>query len=177
MVLEAAGKIRSILIGGGFRVKVDERDGISPGFKFNDWEMRGVPLRIEIGPKDVAKGSFVFARRDQRGKESKYPVLLENIAGATEKVLADIQDSLYRKALAFRDSNTARPKDYVEFRDAVEKGFADSHWCGSSECEQKIKEETKATTRCIPLGRGQDPGLCIYCGKPAPERVIFGKAY
>jgi len=176
-VLEAAGKIRSILLSGGFRVKVDDRDGVSPGFKFNDWEMRGVPLRIEVGPKDVAKGSFVFARRDQRGKEGKYSVPLENLAGAAEKALADIHDSLYRKALSFRESNTRNPRDYAEFREAVEKGFADSHWCGSSECEQKIKEETKATMRCIPLGREQDQGACIYCGKPAPERVIFGKAY
>ncbi len=176
-VLEAAGKIRSILLDGGFRVKTDDRDGISPGFKFNDWEMRGVPLRIEIGPKDVAKGSFVFARRDQRGKEGKYSVPLDDLAGAAGKVLADIHASLYRKALSFRQANTRDPKDYAEFREVVEKGFAHSYWCGSSECEQKIKEETKATTRCIPLGGEQAGGVCIYCGQTSADKAIFGKAY
>lgn len=176
-VFEAAAKIQSVLRENGFRVKTDERDGISPGFKFNDWEMRGVPLRVEIGPKDVAKGSFVFARRDVRGKEGKYSVPLAEIAPATGKALEDIQTSLYRKALAFRESNTVEPKDYAGFREVVERGFAHAYWCGSAECEQKIKEETKATTRCIPLNAEKGNGACIYCGRPAAEKVIFGKAY
>jgi len=177
LVLEAAGKIRSILAEAGIRVKADERDGVSPGFKFNDWEMRGVPLRIEVGPKDVAKGSFVFARRDKQGKEAKYSVPLQEIAAGAGKALADIQDSLYRKALEFRRANTREPKNYAEFREAVEAGFAHSFWCGSSECELKIKDETKATTRCIPIGQKQDSGACICCGQPATEKVIFAKAY
>ncbi len=177
LVLEAAAKIRSILLEGGFRVKTDDRDGISPGFKFNDWEMRGVPLRIEIGPKDVAKQSFVFARRDQRGKEGKYSVPLENMAGAADKALVDIHASLYRKALSFRESKTGDPGDYAAFRGVVEKGFAHSYWCGSGDCEQKIKEETKATARCIPLNQEQGKGACICCGQPAVEKAIFGKAY
>jgi prolyl-tRNA synthetase len=177
LVLEAAGKIRSILIEAGIRVKADDRDGVSPGFKFNDWEMRGVPLRIEVGPKDVAKGSFVFARRDRQGKEAKYSVPLQEIAGGAGKALVDIQDALYRKALAFRQATTREPKNYAEFREAVEAGFAHSYWCGSSDCEQKIKEETKATMRCIPIGQKQDSGACICCGQPASEKVIFAKAY
>jgi prolyl-tRNA synthetase len=176
-VLEAVGKIRSVLVEAGFRVKADDRDGVSPGFKFNDWEMRGVPLRIEVGPKDVAKGSFVFARRDKQGKEAKYSVPLLDIAGGTGKALADIQEAMYRKALAFRQSNTRDPNNYAEFREAVEVGFAHSYWCGKSECEQKIKEETKATTRCTPLGQKQGAGACIYCGQPASDKVIFAKAY
>jgi prolyl-tRNA synthetase len=177
LVLEAAGKIKSVLVKAGVRVKADERDGVSPGFKFNDWEMRGVPLRVEIGPKDVAKGSFVFARRDKPGREGKYSVALEEIGPAVEKALVDIQASLYQKALAFRQSNTCDPKDYEEFKGAVEKGFAHSYWCGKSECEQKIKEETKATTRCIPLDQEKGQGTCIHCGQPAEEKVIFAKAY
>jgi prolyl-tRNA synthetase len=177
LVLEAAGKIRSILVEAGIRVKADERDGVSPGFKFNDWEMRGVPLRIEIGPKDVAKGSFVFARRDKQGKEGKYSVPLQDIAGGTAKALADIQEALYRKALAFRESNTREPGSYDEFRTAIETGFAYSYWCGNGDCEQKIKDETKATTRCIPLDQKPGSGACIYCGRPATDKVIFAKAY
>jgi len=176
-VLEAAGKIRSILLDSGFRVKSDDRDGISPGFKFNDWEMRGVPLRIEIGPKDVAKGSFVFARRDKLGREGKYSVPLQDLISATAKALEDIHTSLYQRALAFRRANTQDPKDYAEFKAAVEKGFAHSYWCGSGTCEQQIKEETKATARCIPLDQGKGEGVCIRCGQPAAEKALFGKAY
>ncbi len=177
LVFEAAGKIRAALADAGIRVKADERDGVSPGFKFNDWEMRGVPLRVEIGPKDVAKGSFVFARRDKPGKEGKYSVPLQEIAPAAVNALVDIQSSLFQKALAFRRSNTWDPRDYVELREAVEKGFAHSYWCGSGECERKIKEETKATTRCIPLEQEKGRGACIYCGRPASDKVIFARAY
>jgi prolyl-tRNA synthetase len=176
-VLEAAAMIRSILLDGTFRVRSDDRDGISPGFKFNDWEMRGVPLRIEIGPKDVSKGSFVFARRDKRGKEGKYSVPLQDLVGATSKALEDIHTSLYQRALAFRQANTREPRDYTEFQAAVENGFAYSYWCGSSRCEQQIKDETKATARCIPLDQGKGQGVCICCGQPAEEKAVFGKAY
>jgi prolyl-tRNA synthetase len=176
-VLEAARRIQSLLSDAEFRVRTDERDGISPGFKFNDWEMRGVPLRIEIGPKDVAKGSFVFARRDIQGREGKYSVLLEDIAGGAAKALKEIQAALFQRALDFRQSNTHDPKNYEEFRAAVENGFAFTYWCGDARCEQKIKEETKATTRCIPLDQEKGKGSCICCGRPADEKAYFGKAY
>ncbi|HYK87246.1 MAG TPA: proline--tRNA ligase [Acidobacteriota bacterium] len=176
-VLEAAAKIHSLLIDAGFRVKTDDRDGISPGFKFNDWEMRGVPLRIEIGPKDVAKGSFVFARRDQRGKEGKYSVPLAEISNALGKALADIHEALYTRALEFRRARTQDPRNYAEFQAAVETGFAYSYWCGNADCEQKIKEETKATTRCVPLDQEKGSGMCICCGRSAQEKAYFGKAY
>ncbi len=176
-VLDAAASIQSVLIEAGIRVKKDDRDGVSPGFKFNDWEMRGVPLRIEIGPKDVAKETFVFARRDQPGKAGKYSVPLQEIAAAASKALVDIHTSLYQRALSFRQSNTQDPEDYAAFRAAVEKGFAHSYWCGSARCEQQIKEETRATTRCIPLGQEKRAGVCICCGQPAQEKAIFARAY
>ena len=176
-VFEAAQKIRAELVGMNIRVKMDERDGMSPGFKFNDWEMRGVPLRIELGPKDVASGNAVLARRDRPGREGKVSVPQREIAAVVEKLLVEIQGALFQRALDFRNSNTAEPKDYGEFKVAVEKGFALSYWCGSSDCEAKIKEETKATMRCIPLEQTAGPGKCIYCGHSAPERAIFAKAY
>jgi prolyl-tRNA synthetase len=187
-VLENAQKLRSELIAAGIRVKMDEREGVSPGFKFNDWEMRGVPLRLELGPKDVAKASVVLARRDRPGKEGKAFVPQQGIAAAAAQMLEDIQKSLYDRALAFRQANTAEPADYAEFKKAVEKGFAYTWWCGAGACEEKIKEETKATMRCIPV----DPtsvsarpsatdaghaGKCIYCGQPAKEKAIFARAY
>jgi prolyl-tRNA synthetase len=156
---------------------VDEREGTSPGFKFNDWEMRGVPLRIEIGPKDVAKGSVVLARRDRPGKEGKSFVPQEGLPAAVAKLLEEIQKALLERARAFRDANTKEPRDYEEFKAAVENGLARAFWCGSSECEARIKEETKATMRCIPLDQAAATGTCIFCGKPATEKGIFGKAY
>ncbi len=184
-VLETAQRLRKELVAAGIRVKMDEREGMSPGFKFNDWEMRGVPLRMELGPKDVAKGTVVLARRDRPGKEGKSFVPQEGIAAAAVAMLDEIQKALYERALAFREANTAEPANYDEFKTAVEKGFAFSWWCGGAECEAKIKEETKATMRCIPLdqtlGTGRSAaggtGKCVYCGQPAKERAIFAKAY
>jgi prolyl-tRNA synthetase len=177
LVMEAARKIRAELTAAGVRVKMDEREGVSPGFKFNDWEMRGVPLRMEIGPKDVAKGSVVLARRDRPGKEGKAFVQQAGLADSVQKMLAEIQQALHDRALAFRKANTREPKDYGEFKKAVESGFALSFWCGGGDCEAKIKEETKATMRCIPLEQSGGSGLCIYCGQAASEKAIFAKAY
>ena len=184
-VMENAQKLRKELVAAGIRVKMDEREGLSPGFKFNDWEMRGVPLRMELGPKDVAKGSVVLARRDRPGKEGKSFVPQAGIAAAVAQALEEIQKALYDRALAFRKANTAEPADYAEFKKAVEKGFAYGWWCGKSDCEAKIKEETKATMRCIPLDQtlggtasaASSSGKCVYCGKPANERAIFARAY
>jgi prolyl-tRNA synthetase len=176
-VLEATHKIRAELTAAGIRVKVDEREGFSPGYKFNDWEMRGVPLRLELGPKDVAKGSVVFARRDKPGKEGKSFVPQQGLAAAVTQALADIQSALYQRALEFRKAHTREPKDYAEFKAAVEQGFAFTYWCGSAACEEKIKDETKATMRCIPLDQPPAAGRCIYCDKPAKEKAIFARAY
>jgi prolyl-tRNA synthetase len=177
LVLENAQKLRKELVGAGIRVKMDEREGMSPGFKFNDWEMRGVPLRIEIGPKDVAKGTVVLARRDRPGKEGKSFVPQEGLAAAVTTALEEIQKALLERARAFRDAHTSEPKNYDEFQAAVETGFALAFWCGSADCEAKIKEQTKATMRCIPLEQSSGPGACVLCGQPAVEKGIFGRAY
>ena len=160
-----------------FRLKVDNREEVTPGFKFNDWEMRGVPLRIEIGPKDVQKGSLAFARRDMPGKAGKSFVQHSQLEAQVAEALQSIQASMFEKALAFRRAHTFDPKDYEELKSAIEKGWAFAWWCGDAECETKVKEDTKATTRCIPLDQEPGQGSCIVCGKPATERVIFGKAY
>jgi prolyl-tRNA synthetase len=172
-----ARKTREALIAAGIRVRVDEREGTSPGFKFNDWEMRGVPLRIEIGPKDVAKGSVVVARRDKPGREGKSFVPQEGLPAAVAALLEEIQKALLDRARTFRDSNTKDPANYEEFKAAVETGLARAFWCGRAECEARIKEETKATMRCIPLDQPEGRGTCILCGEPASEKGIFGKAY
>jgi prolyl-tRNA synthetase len=144
-----------------------------------------VPVRVELGPKDVAKQAAMLARRDKPGKEGKVSVPLADLAVPIDKLLADVQQSLYNKALAFRRANTHEAKTYDEFKKAVEAGFAFSHWCGSGECEEKIKEETRATMRCIPLdpasvlgnGASSGSGTCVYCGKASKERAIFARAY
>ncbi|MBZ5694960.1 MAG: proline--tRNA ligase [Acidobacteriia bacterium] len=176
-VLENAHRLRRELVDAGIRVKMDEREGMSPGFKFNDWEMRGVPLRMELGPKDVAKSSVVLARRDRPGKEGKAFVPQQGIAASVKQTLDEVQKALHDRALAFRKANTAEPADYGEFKQAVEKGFAFSWWCGQGGCEEKIKDETKATMRCIPLEQPGGSGKCIYCGAAAAEKAIFAKAY
>lgn len=160
-----------------FRVKVDDRSEVTPGFKFNDWELRGVPLRIEIGPKDVEKGSLAFARRDIPGREGKTFVPQTQLEGQVAEMLSEIQASLYDRALAFRNAHIFEPKDYGELQSMVQDGWAYSYWCGSLECEAKIKEDTKATTRCIPLDQKESSGKCIVCGKPAKEKAYFAKAY
>lgn len=160
-----------------FRVHTDYREEVTPGFKFNDWELRGVPLRIEIGPRDVEQGTVAFARRDLPGKSGKSVVPADQLSGQVAEMLQTIQVSLYEKALAFREANTHDPKTYAEFKEVVQNGWAFSWWCGDSECETKVKEETKATTRCIPLEQPGGAGQCIYCGRPASEKVIFARSY
>ena len=176
-VMEAVERTRSALAGADIRVKVDHRDDLTPGFKFNDWELRGVPLRIEIGPKDVAKGTVALARRDQPGKGGKSFVSQDGLAGTVADTLADIHASLFDRALEFRKAHTRDPKDYAEFKRVVEDGWAFSWWCGDRECEAQIKEDTKATTRCIPLEQPGGMGTCIHCGQPAREKAMFAKAY
>jgi prolyl-tRNA synthetase len=139
--------------------------------------MRGVPVRVELGPKDVAKQSAVLARRDRPGREGKISAPLANLPETIEHLLAEVQQAMHDKALAFRKANTHDANTYADLKKAVETGFAFSPWCGSPHCEAKIKEETRATMRCIPFDQPADPGACVYCGKPAPERAIFARAY
>ena len=184
-VLPVARDLKAQLIQANLRVTLDEREGYSPGWKFNEWEMRGVPVRVELGPKDVAKQAAMLARRDRPGREGKVSSPLADLPRTIESLLLDIHNSMFEKALAFRRANTHETKTYDEFKKAVETGFAFAHWCGSGECEEKIKEETRATMRCIPLDQtevlghagGGGSSTCVHCGKEAKERAIFARAY
>jgi len=176
-VLGAAKQLKASLVSANIRVILDEREGQSPGWKFNDWEMRGVPVRVELGPKDVAKQSAVLARRDRPGREGKVSASLADLPVTIERLLAEVQQALHDKALAFRKSNTYETNNYDELKKAVETGFAFAFWCGSADCEAKIKEETRATMRNIPLEQPGGSGKCVYCGQAAADRAIFGRAY
>ncbi|MCX6053698.1 MAG: proline--tRNA ligase [Chloroflexi bacterium] len=174
-VMPVVEKIRQEL--SDFRIKVDDRNEVTPGFKFNDWEMRGVPLRLEVGPKDVEKGSVMTARRDIPGRDGKEIVPQDQLRAKITDLLAEIHTSLFERAKAFRDSHIFDPKDYEELKGVVGEGWAFSWWCGDPACEAKVKEDTKASTRCIPLDQPGGKGKCIVCGKEALEKVYFSKAY
>ncbi len=174
-VLPVAKQVEESL--SGLRVKLDDREEVTPGFKFNDWELRGVPLRIEIGPKDVAKQAAMLARRDIPGRDGKTSISLDNLSAEVIKMLDIIQAALLQRATDFRKDHTSEPKDYAELQEAVKGGWALSHWCGSAECEAKVKADTKATIRNIPLNQEKSKGKCIVCGKESSEKVIFSRAY
>lgn len=177
VVMAVADRVFAELKAAGVRVKVDDRDNLSPGFKFNDWEMRGVPVRVEIGPKDVANGVVALARRDRPGREGKSLVPQTDVAATVGRLLDEIQSSLLQRATEYRDAHIHEPAGYDEFRQAVADGWAYAWWCGRAACEASIKEETRATTRCIPFDQPEGSGACIYCGQPAKERVYFARAY
>lgn len=177
-VMEALERLKGLL-GNSVRWKVDDREGYTAGWKFNEWELRGVPLRIEIGPQDVMGEQVVLARRDVPGKEGKRAVPLSQLVHEGEGLLEEIQQSLFKRALRFREEHTHEPQNYEEFKVAVAEGFALAYWCGVPACEKAIQEETKATNRCIPLDQAGAPSepRCIRCGQPAEERAIFARAY
>jgi prolyl-tRNA synthetase len=139
--------------------------------------MKGVPLRIEVGPRDVEKGQVVLARRDRPGREGKVSVPLNELPARVPNLLEDIQLTLLERARLFLAENTAEPTTYAGFKTAVAEGFARAYWCGDEDCEARIQEETQATTRCIPLDQPPEAGHCILCGKPAEEIAIFARAY
>ena len=177
-VMEVANTIFAELKAAGIRLKMDDREGVTPGFKFNDWEFRGIPVRIEIGPKDVEKGSVALARRDVPGRDGKSFVSQLGLAATVSNLLNDIHDSMLKRAIGYRDANIHDPATYGEFKEAVSGGWAFSWWCGDKECEAKIKEDTKATARCIPLDtQPGGTGTCIVCGREADKKVLFGRAY
>ena len=175
-VLGAVEKIETVLED-SVRLKIDDRNEYSPGWKFNEWELKGVPLRIEIGPRDVAKGQVVLARRDQPGRDGKSFIPLAGLAHAVTEALTHIQSGLLRRATEFREANTSEPIDYDSFREAVAHGFARAWWCGKAECEEKTKADTQATTRCIPFDQPEGSGQCVVCGNPANEVSVFARAY
>ncbi|HET7010549.1 MAG TPA: proline--tRNA ligase [Anaerolineales bacterium] len=174
-VAEAVGRVAQQLT--GFRVRIDDREGLTPGFKFNDGEMRGVPLRMEVGPKDVAQGTVTLARRDRPGRQGKESVPQEGLERRVADLLDDIQRSLFERALAFQKEHTHEPATYEEFKEVVQGGWALAWWCGEAECEAQVKEETKATTRNIPLDQPGGSGVCVHCGRPARERALWSRAY
>jgi prolyl-tRNA synthetase len=160
----------------GLSVKFDNRDTHKPGFKFAEYEMRGVPVRIAIGPRDIENGTVELARRDTKEKKT---VPMNSVAKDMTALLDDIQQNIYNRALKFRQENTRRVDSYNEMKQALDDkgGFILAHWDGTAETEAAIKEETKATIRCIPLDAPDEEGTCVYSGKPSKRRVVFARAY
>jgi prolyl-tRNA synthetase len=169
--------VKQSLSSQGIRVELDERAEVTPGFKFNHWELRGVPLRLEIGPRDVKQGSLAVSRRDKPGRQGKSKVPLDNLVESVSALLDEIQANMLAKATRFRDENTFEVEHREDFNQAVECGFARVWWAGTGEDEIAIKEETKATIRCYPLDQPGGQGTCFYTSKPAERLAIFGRAY
>lgn len=159
----------------GVSVKYDDADNKRPGFKFADYELKGVPVRLAIGARDLENGTVEVMRRDTL---EKHVAPIEGIASYVQNLLEDIQNNIYQKALDLRESMTRTVETYDEFKEEIEKGgFILAHWDGTPETEEKIKEETKATIRCIPLEGDKTPGVCMVTGKPSAQRVIFARNY
>src|SRR5213080_504374 len=175
-VMQAVDHFTSPFKTAGIGFKVDAREQYSPGWKFNDWEKRGVPLRIEVGPKDLETNQVVLARRDN-GEKS--PGSQEGLAQTVLNTLETIQKSLFERARDFREKHSYRIDDYSKFNEILDGdgGFLWSHWCGSRECEERVKDETKATIRNIPMHSEAEEGKCIKCGARSERRVIFARAY
>jgi prolyl-tRNA synthetase len=176
LINELAAKMKKAMEAIGISVKYDNRDTQRPGWKFAEYELKGVPVRIAIGARDLENGTVEVARRDTLEKETLQQIDLEN---KIAHILAQMQDNLYKKALSMREAKTYTVDTYQEFKQILEEtpGFIMAHWDGTSETEQKIKEETKATIRCIPLGGKLEQGKCIYSGNLSAQRVVFAKAY
>lgn len=173
-VQQKADEIEKLLKSKGLRVHVDKRDQLTPGFKYNEWEMRGVPLRIEIGPKDLDKQKVTIARRHNKQK-SDLP--LDKIESEIEGILKQIQDEMFAAAKKLLDERTINATEYSELKSALEKGcFVSAPWCGKTICEEKVKEETMADIRVIPFGNNSS-GKCVYCKEQGTANVIFGRAY
>ncbi len=175
-ILPKARELAGLLKDAGVRVHLDDRDTQQTGFKYADWEMRGVPVRLELGPKDVEKDQCVLVRRDNREKAF---VPLTGLAYELKKLLAQLQSDLFERAKQRLAEQTTEVSDYDEFKTvmAQRRGFLVAGWCGDAACEAKIKEETKATVRVIPVEGEPDPGQCVRCDGPSPRRVYFAQAY
>ncbi|MFY9309986.1 MAG: proline--tRNA ligase [Bacteroidia bacterium] len=175
-ISEVVKKMKKAMEAKGITVKYDDRDTQRPGWKFAEYELKGVPVRIAIGARDLENGTVEVARRDTMEKETLQQADIET---KIEHLLEQIQDNLFQKALSMREAKTYKADTYEEFKQVLEAtpGFVLAHWDGTAETEQKIKEETKATIRCIPLNNKQEAGTCIYSGKPSTQRVVFARAY
>lgn len=176
VVNEVAETLMKDLRSKGIRVKYDNRDTHKPGWKFNEYELKGVPVRIAIGPKDVEKGTVELARRDTLKKEF---VDRDEVVDKVVSLMDEIQDNLFQKALAYRAAHTTEVTSYEEFKEVLDEkgGFVLAHWDGTEETEEMVKNETKATIRCIPLDGNEVPGTCIFTGKPSARTVLFARAY
>ena len=173
-VLEGAKAVADRLKKAGFRVRFDDRDNVTPGWKFNEWELKGVPVRIEIGPRDLAENKAVCVRRDTFEKEA---VSLENIEETVCTLMDAIQANLFETARAFRDAHTADVHNMEELERQVNGGYARAMWCGERACEDEIKEKFAATSRCMPFDQTPIGDTCVCCGKPAKKVIYFAKAY
>lgn len=175
-VMDEAWNITGALHEAGIRTTMDDREGLTPGFKYNDWEMRGVPVRVEIGPRDLGDGTAVLARRDDGGKTS---VPLEGVATAIADLLDDIQQSMFDRASAFRDEHTSYPSSFEELEEGVreEGGFFHAAWCGSPVCEAQVQHRTQATIRNVPFDQPDELAPCVFCGARGEHLVVFAKAY
>jgi prolyl-tRNA synthetase len=164
------------LLGKKYKVKLDDREGYTAGFKFNEWELKGIPIRIEIGPRDVKENKVVVVRRDN---SQKIFLSMENLSREIDSILEDIQSTLFSNAKDFLRENTFLPKDYNELSDILnnQKGMAKVSWCERGCCEEKIKEETGATSCCIPLDQNGLEKKCIVCGEEAKKVILFAKHY
>ncbi len=176
LVLKQAALLQEVLTAQAVAVKLDDRDAYKPGRKFAEYELKGVPLRMAIGPQDLANKTVELARRDTK---EKIIVRVDNAVAVVQQLLVAIQDALYQRALDFRQSYTTSVDTYAAFKETMAKkgGFVLAHWDGTTETEKKIQAETKATIRCIPLDAPQEEGCCIYTGKPSRRRVVFAQAY
>ncbi len=179
-VMMLAEQVHATLKAGGVRVHLDQRDDLTPGYKFNDWEMRGVPVRVEIGPRDVQQNAVVLARRDRPGREGKqFGVPVDGLLSAVQALLSDVQANLLAEATAFREANTRRVRSYDEFKQVIEEqgGFVRAHWAGSRADEDRIQEETRATVRCLPLDPEEGEGVCFFTGQRTKQVAILARAY
>jgi prolyl-tRNA synthetase len=160
----------------GLSVKFDDRDNLKPGFKFAEYELKGVPVRIAIGPRDLDNGTVEVARRDTKEKKV---MQMDSVVSEIAKLLEDIQQNIYQKALKFRNEKITKVESYEELKKVLDEkgGFVSAHWDGTPETETKIKEETKATIRCIPLDGELEDGKCVFSGMPSSQRVLFARAY
>jgi len=175
-VREAAARVHGRLAAAGLAAKLDDRDNLSPGFKFHEWEMLGVPLRVELGPKDLEKGSVVCVQRRDR---EKTPVPLDDLERQVRSLLDRAQSGLLEAARRRRDEATFEVDDYDEFKAKLERpgGFLLAHWCGGPACEERIQAETKATIRCLAFDQPEEPGRCLLCGGASSKRAHFAQAY
>jgi prolyl-tRNA synthetase len=175
-IAEKANQLKKDLQAKGISVKFDERDTLSPGFKFAEWELKGVPLRFALGPRDLENGTLEMARRDTKEKTT---IKIEDAVSIVITTLDSIQNNILSKAKKFKEEMTTSVNSYPEFKELLDSkgGFLLAHWDGTPETEEKIKEETKATIRCIPLDAKAEEGKCIYSGKPSQRRVVFARAY